>query len=69
VVSEQLDSSGGGLAAIELAIRAAMTRLGADLLGRLLGADTGHRGPLTAQALTHTSPSHPLRQTSQTMRL
>ncbi|GAB7142047.1 hypothetical protein LRC484719_06330 [Mycobacterium riyadhense] len=31
--------------AVELAIRTAMTRLGASLLGRLLAADTGHRGP------------------------
>jgi len=30
---------------VELAIRTAMTRLGASLLGRLLAADTGHRGP------------------------
>ncbi len=30
---------------VELAIRTAMTRLGGQLLGRLLDADTGHRGP------------------------
>ena len=30
---------------MELAIRTAMTQLGASLLGRLLAADTGHRGP------------------------
>jgi hypothetical protein len=43
-VAEQLDSSGDGLQAVELAIRIAMTRLGASLLQRLLAADTGHRG-------------------------
>jgi len=30
---------------VELAIRTAMTQLGASLLGRLLAADTGHQGP------------------------
>lgn len=30
---------------MELAIRTAMTRLGASLLGQLLATDTGHRGP------------------------
>ena len=30
---------------VELAIRTAMTQLGAELLQRLLAADTGHRGP------------------------
>lgn len=30
---------------MELAIRTAMTRLGASLLGRLLATDAGHRGP------------------------
>ena len=30
---------------MELAIRTAMMRLGASLLGRLLAADAGHRGP------------------------
>ncbi|MDT5258861.1 MAG: hypothetical protein QOD10_3941 [Mycobacterium sp.] len=43
-MAEQLDSSGDGLQAVELAIRIAMTRLGASLLQRLLAADTGHRG-------------------------
>ena len=33
-----------GLAALELAIRTAMTKLGAGLLEQLLAADTGHRG-------------------------
>ena len=37
--------SGAGLAPVELAIRTAMTRLGASLLQQLLAADTGHRGP------------------------
>jgi hypothetical protein len=40
-----LGASGEGLAAVELAIRTAMTRLGAALLQQLLAADTGHRGP------------------------
>ena len=40
-----LGSPGEGMEAVELAIRTAMTRLGGSLLGRLLGADTGHRGP------------------------
>jgi hypothetical protein len=33
------------LAPVELAIRTAMTQLGAELLEQLLAADTGHRGP------------------------
>ncbi len=37
--------SGAGLQTVELAIRTAMTQLGASLLGQLLAADTGHRGP------------------------
>jgi hypothetical protein len=37
--------AGGGLDAVELAIRTAMTKLGAALLERLLAADTGYRGP------------------------
>ena len=40
-----LGTSGEDLEAVELAIRTAMMRLGASLLGRLLAADTGHRGP------------------------
>ena len=36
---------GDGLELVELAIRAAMTRLGAALLEGLLAADAGHRGP------------------------
>ena len=32
------------MAALELAIRTAMTKLGAGLLEQLLRADTGHRG-------------------------
>ena len=35
----------GGLEAVELAIRTAMTRLGASLLEDLLAADAGYRGP------------------------
>ncbi|MHB8620762.1 MAG: hypothetical protein ACYDAG_14520 [Chloroflexota bacterium] len=33
-----------GLAAVELAIRTAMTKLGASSLEQLLAGDTGHRG-------------------------
>ena len=40
-----LGASGEDLEAHELAIRTAMMRLGGSLLGRLLAADTGHRGP------------------------
>ncbi len=36
---------GGDLEVVELAIRTAMLALGGSLLGRLLAADTGHRGP------------------------
>ena len=36
---------GAGLAAVETAIRAGMLAVGASLLGRLLAADSGHRGP------------------------
>jgi SAM-dependent methyltransferase len=54
---------GAGLAAVEMAIRTAMMRLGAALLGQLLATDTGHRGlridatPSTGhgQRLTYTS--------------
>jgi hypothetical protein len=38
-------TGGGGLEAVELAIRTAMTQLGATLLEKLLAADTGYRGP------------------------
>jgi hypothetical protein len=38
-------AASGGLEVVELAIRAAMTRLGAGLLERLLAADPGYRGP------------------------
>ena len=38
-------SNGQGLAAVETAIRAAMTALGASLLEQLLAAETGHDGP------------------------
>jgi hypothetical protein len=37
--------AGARLQTVELAIRTAMTQLGASLLGQLLAADTGHRGP------------------------
>jgi hypothetical protein len=39
-----LGSSGEDLEAVELAVRTAMMRLGAALLGRLLADDAGHRG-------------------------
>ena len=46
MASSSLDTAGGeGLAAVELAIRTAMTKLGASLLEDLLGMDSGHRGP------------------------
>ncbi len=38
-------SPGDGLATVELAIRTAMTNLGASLLEDLLAMGTGHRGP------------------------
>ena len=41
------------MAGLELAIRAAMTGLGASLLETLLGADRGHRGPRIACAHGH----------------
>ncbi len=42
---DALGPSGAGLGAVELAIRTAMTQLGAVLLGQLLAADPGRRGP------------------------
>ena len=45
VAVDSLGPSGAGLAAVELAIRTAMSRLGASLLQQLLATDTGHRGP------------------------
>jgi len=45
VAVRSLASSGEDLEAVELAVRTAMMRLGGSLLGRLLAADTGHRGP------------------------
>jgi len=41
-------SAAEGLAALELAIRTAMTNLGGSLLERLLAADSGYRGPRVA---------------------
>ena len=43
--ARSLGTDGDGLEAAELAIRTAMTRLGAGLLEDLLAADAGHRGP------------------------
>jgi hypothetical protein len=48
-----LGSFGGGLEAVELAIRTAMTRLGGSLLQQLLAADAGHRGPRIACGAGH----------------
>jgi hypothetical protein len=45
LAAEQLGSCGEGLVAVELAIRTAMTALGASLLQQLVAGDTGHRGP------------------------
>src|SRR5450756_2399066 len=42
-----------GLAAVELAIRTAMSKLGASLLQDLLGLDTGHRGPRVETGAGH----------------
>ncbi|HEX2808275.1 MAG TPA: hypothetical protein VHN80_19095, partial [Kineosporiaceae bacterium] len=39
------DGGGGGLEAVELAIRTGMLAVGGSLLGRLLATDPGHRGP------------------------
>lgn len=44
MAAASLGSAGDGLATVELAIRTAMTQLGGTLLGRLLDADSGHRG-------------------------
>jgi hypothetical protein len=41
------EGGGEGLEAVELAIRTAMLQLGGSLLGRLLAAEGGHRGPRT----------------------
>ena len=41
----QVAGCGDGLEGVELAIRTAMLALGGSLLGRLLAADPGHRGP------------------------
>jgi hypothetical protein len=46
------------LEAVELAIRAAMTRLGAGLLARLLALDAGHPGPRIECGLATRHP-HP----------
>lgn len=46
MASSSLAGAGSeGLAALELAIRTAMTKLGASLLEDLLAMDSGHRGP------------------------
>ena len=44
MAARSLGTSGGGLEAVELAIRTAMARLGAGLLEDLLAADTGYQG-------------------------
>lgn len=43
--SRRRAGDGHGLDVLELAVRTAMTQLGAHLLEGLLAADTGHRGP------------------------
>jgi hypothetical protein len=48
-----LGAEGGGLAAVELAIREAMLRLGGSLLEGLLAADEGYRGPRTRCGAGH----------------
>ncbi|MDQ1250489.1 MAG: hypothetical protein QG597_4868 [Actinomycetota bacterium] len=45
VEGESGRDGGDGWEAVELAIRTAMLELGGSLLGRLLAADPGHRGP------------------------
>ena len=45
LAASALGQGGSGLQTVELAIRTAMTQLGASLLGQLLAADTGHHGP------------------------
>ncbi len=44
---------GPGLAGLEIAVRAAMTTLGGQLLEQLLGAEGGHRGPRVGCAVGH----------------
>jgi hypothetical protein len=47
------DAGGAGLEAAELAIRAAMTRVGGSLLAGLLAADAGYRGPAVGCGAGH----------------
>src|SRR5712691_8330402 len=47
------DAGGAGLEAAELAIRAAMTKVGASLLAGLLAADAGYRGPAVGCGAGH----------------
>jgi len=47
------DAGGAGLEAAELAIRAAMTKVGGSLLAGLLAADAGYRGPAVGCGAGH----------------
>ena len=47
------DAGGAGLEAAELAIRAAMTKVGGSLLAGLLAADAGYRGPAAGCGAGH----------------
>ncbi len=54
------DSGGAGLEAAELAIRAAMTTVGASLLAGLLAGDAGYRGPrIPCGRNRHLHPARP----------
>jgi hypothetical protein len=53
VAAASLATAGEGMLAAELAIRAAMVRLGASLLEQLLAADAGYRGPRVACGAGH----------------
>jgi len=53
LAARSLAAGGAGLQAAELAIRAAMTRLGARVLEQLLAADGGHRGPRATCSAGH----------------
>ena len=53
LAARSLGTGGAGLEAVELAIRTAMTRLGASLLEDLMAADNGYRGPRAACGAGH----------------
>lgn len=56
LAARSLDTS-GGLEAVELAIRTAMTRLGVRMLEDLLGLDGGYRGPRVGCGAGHEAES------------